>query len=119
MKNETQTAHRSFSPLSNRAVAWVALFALTSAVALADQPPTTGVAKVSLMGLDLSTSEGARTAYERIKTTAMRLCFQLSDPRKVDDQVLYNACVIETLAHAVRRLNAPTVAALDKRLAER
>jgi UrcA family protein len=114
MKNETQPTHRSFNPLSIRAAALVALFALTSAVALAHQPPATRVAKVSLTDLDLSTPEGARAAYERIKTTAKRLCFQLADPRKVDDRVLYNECLIETLADTVRRINAPTVAALEK-----
>lgn len=106
MKNETQPVHRSFSPIAIRAAALVVLFALTSAVALADQPPATAVAKVSLLGLDLSTLEGARAAHERIKATVKRLCFQLSDPRKVDDQVLYNACLIETLADTVRRINA-------------
>jgi UrcA family protein len=117
MNNETQAARRSFNPLiSIRAAALVALFALTSGIALADHPPVTRVAKVSLTGLDLSTPEGARAAFERIKTAAKHLCFQLSDARKVDDQVLYNACLIETLADTVRRINTPTVAAL---LAER
>jgi UrcA family protein len=115
MNKETRTAGRSFSPLiSIKAAALVALFALTSGVALADQPPASRVANVSLTGLDLSTREGARAAYERIKTIAQHLCFQLSDPRKVDDQVLYNACLIETVADSVRRINAPTVAALEK-----
>ncbi len=114
MKNETQPAHRSFIPLSIRAATLVALFGLTSAVALADQPPATRVAKISLAGLDLSTPEGARAAYQRIKTAAQHLCFKLSDDRKVDDQVLYNACLVETLADTVRRINAPAVAALEK-----
>jgi UrcA family protein len=115
MNNETRAARRSFSPLiSIRAAALVALFALTSGVALADQPPVTRVAKVSLTGLDLSTPEGARAAFERIKTTAKHLCFQLSDPRKVDDWGLFKVCLIETLANTVRRINAPTVAALEK-----
>ncbi len=115
MKTETQLTLRSISPLiSLRAAALVTLFAFTSAVALADQAPATRVAKVSLAGLDLATPEGARAAYERIKTTAEHLCFQLSDPRKIDDQAVYNACVIETLADTVRRINAPTVAALEK-----
>jgi UrcA family protein len=115
MKKETRPAGRSFSPLiSIGAAALLALFALTTGVALADQPPATRVAKVSLTGLDLSTHEGARAAYERIKSIAQHLCFQLSDPRKVDDQVLYNACLIETVADTVRRINAPTVAALEK-----
>jgi UrcA family protein len=117
MNNETLAARRSYGPLiSITAAALVALFALTSGVALADQPPATRVAKVSLTGLDLSTPEGARAAFERIKTAAKHLCFQLSDSRQVDDQVLYNACLMETVADTVRRINTPTVAAL---LAER
>jgi UrcA family protein len=115
MNTKTQLALRSISPLiSIRAAALVVLFAMTSAVALAEQPPATRAAKVSLAGLDLSTPAGARTAYERIKATAERLCFELSDPRKIDDQAVYNVCVSETLADTVRRINAPTIAALEK-----
>ncbi len=115
MDTKTPLAVRSISPLTSiRAAALVALFALTSAAALADQPPAAKVAKVSLAGLDLSTPEGARAAYERIKATAERLCFQLGDSRKIDDQAVYNACVTETLADTVQRINAPTVAALGK-----
>ncbi len=115
MNTKTQLTVRSISPLiSIKAAALVALFALTSAAALADQPPATKVAKVSLAGLDLSTPEGARSAYERIKVTAERLCFQLADSRKIDYQAVYNTCVTETLADTVRRINAPTVAALEK-----
>jgi len=115
MNIKTRPTIRSINPLTSiRAAALVALLALTSAAVLADQPPATRVAKLSLAGLDLSTPEGARAAYERIKTTAERLCFQLSDTRKIDYQAVYNVCVTETLADTVRRINAPTVAALEK-----
>jgi len=115
MNTGTHLVVRSISPLiAIRAAALVALIALTSAAALADQPSATRVAKVSLAGLDLSTPEGARAAYERIKTIAERLCFQLGDDRKIDYQAVYNVCVNETLADTVRRINAPTLAALEK-----
>ena len=52
--------------------------------------------------------------YERIKTTAERLCFQLSDTRRIDWLAAYNVCVNETLADTVRRINAPTLVALEK-----
>jgi UrcA family protein len=110
MKNETPPAHRSFNPpISIGAAALIAVFALTSVEALADQPPATRVATVSLTGLDLSTPEGARLAYERIKTTVKRLCFQ----------ILYNECLVDTLADTVRRINSPTVASLEKWHAKR
>jgi UrcA family protein len=115
MLTEIQLAVRSISPLiSIRAAALVALIALTSVTALADQPPATKVAKISLAGLNLSTPEGARAAYERIKTTAERLCFQMSDSRKIDYQAVYKVCVNETLGDTVRRINAPTLATLEK-----
>ena len=107
MNTKTQLPRRSIR------AALVAMFALASVVALADQPPApvTRVAKVSLGGLDLSTPAGARIAYERIKTVAERLCFQLTDDPYRET---YEACVHETLANALRRVNAPTVAALEK-----
>ncbi len=115
MHTATQLTVRSISPLiSIRVAALVALFAFTSATALADQPPATRAAKVSLAGLDLSTLKGAGIAYERIKTTAERLCSRLSDPRKIDDQAVYNVCVSKTVADTVRRINSPAIAALEK-----
>jgi UrcA family protein len=107
----TQRAIRSFSSLVSIRVALVALFALTSAVALADPRPANKIAKVSLAGLDLSTPQGARVAYERIKTVAERLCSQVeNDPFRE----IYVRCARETLTDAIRKLNAPTVAALEK-----
>ena len=88
--------------------------AISSQTALADQPPATRSAKVPLAGLDLSTTAGARAAYERIKSTAERLCFQLGNIREIDHMEAYKMCVNEALADAVRRINAPTVAALEK-----
>jgi UrcA family protein len=115
MKNRIQPTHPSFSSfISIRSAALITLAVLTSAFALADKAPVTRVAKVSLTDLDLSTPAGARAAYERIKTIAKTLCFQLSDSRKIDDQALYNACFIETVADTVRRIHAPAVAALEK-----
>ncbi|MGO8830120.1 MAG: UrcA family protein [Steroidobacteraceae bacterium] len=121
MNTETQLS--SISPKTAfRAAALAALFALASAVAVADQPPdriaSTRAAKVSLAGLDLSTPEGARTAYKRIKATAERLCFQMGDPSLIDNQALYNDCVLKTFADTVRRISSPALVALDKKRTE-
>jgi len=117
MNTKTHLAARPISPqIAFRAAALGALFTLASITAFADQPPApaaaTRAAKVSLAGLDLSTPEGAHAAYERIKTTAERLCFQVSDSRDIDYRAVYTACVIDTLTDTVRRINAPTLAAL-------
>jgi UrcA family protein len=113
MNTETQLARRSISRSNSIRVALVAMFALTCAGALADQPPApvTRVAKVSLADLDLSTPEGARVAYERIKTTAKHLC---SKPSDSPFWQTYDACVEEALGNAVRRLNTATVAVVQK-----
>jgi UrcA family protein len=121
MNTKTHLAARPINPqIAFRAAALGALFTLASVAAFADQPPArvtaTHAAKVSLSGVNLSTPEGAHTAYERIKTTAERLCFQLSDSRDIDSQSVYTACVIDTLTDTVRRINAPTLAALARQL---
>ena len=110
LEQRTRVAQR---PRRSIRAALVAMFALASGVALADQPPApvSRVAKVSLAGLDLSTPEGARAAFERLKTIAERLCFQVGDDPYRE---FYEACVRETLANAVRRIGAPTHAALEK-----
>jgi len=111
MNTKTSLAIRSISPLISIRAALLALFALASAAALADQPPATKVAKVSLAGLDLSTPEGAHAAYERIKTVAKRLCFQVdNDPFRE----IYARCERETVTDAIRKFNAPTMAALER-----
>ncbi len=119
MNTEIKLLRRSISTQTSiRAAALIALCALASAAAFADPPATppadTRSTKVSLAGLDLSTPEGARAAYARIKATAEHLCFQMSDPSEIDYQAAYNVCVRETLAATVRRINAPTLAALEK-----
>jgi UrcA family protein len=118
MNTKTHLAARPISSqIACRAAALGALFTFASVAAFADQPAPaadTRAAKVSLAGLDLSTPEGAHSAYERIKTTAERLCFQLSDSRDIDSQAVYSACVIDTIVDTVRRINAPTLAALVK-----
>jgi UrcA family protein len=104
-------ARRSYAERQVRAAALVALCAIAPAVAFADQPAATQVAKVSLSGLDLATGEGSRAAYARIKTVAERLSIQAeSEPFRE----IYARCVRETLADLIRRINAPNLAALEK-----
>jgi len=111
MTTDTQLPRRSSAQTAARAAALVALCVLAPTVALSNQPPATRVAKVSLGGLDLSTGAGSRAAYERIKTVAERLCFQVeNDPFRE----IYARCVRETLTAAMRRINAPALAAVEK-----
>jgi UrcA family protein len=113
MNIETQLTRRSISRSNSIRVALVAMFVLASAVALADQPPAPVIrlAKVSLADLDLSTPEGSRVAYERIKTTAKRLCSKLWDNPYWQT---YDACVQQALGNAVRRMHTAALAAVQE-----
>ncbi len=111
----TKRAFISAWPALGAAIVACTLFA---GAAFADPPAApaadTRVANVSLAGLDLSTPEGARAAHDRIKIVVKRLCFQMEDPSEIDHLEAYNICVLKTLADTVRRINAPTLAALEK-----
>jgi len=113
MNSQTQLTRRSISRSTSIRAALVAMFALTSASALADQPPARVIrqAKVSLAGLDLSTPEGARAAYERVKIVAKHLCYRLWDSPFWQT---YDACVYETLANAARQMKTPALAAVQE-----
>jgi UrcA family protein len=119
MNTETRLPRRSFSPHTGiRTIAMVVLFGLAPAAALADPPAApvaaTRSAKVSLADLDPSTPEGARVAYERIRSVAERLCDDREDPWSRYHAATYNACVRETVADAVRQIQTPALAALEK-----
>jgi len=103
---------RSFSPATSvRRAALLALCFLAPAFAFATQPPETRFAKVALEASDLTTAEGSRAAYERIKKVAEQLCFQVeTDPFRE----VYARCVRETLNEAIRQINVPTLVALEK-----
>jgi UrcA family protein len=111
----TKGVFMSAWPLLGAAIVACTLFA---GAAFADPPaaPAADIraAKVSLAGLDLSTPEGAHAAHARIKIVAKRLCFQIEDPSEIDHLEAYQMCVLKTLADTVRRINAPSLAALEK-----
>jgi UrcA family protein len=66
--------------------------------------PDSRTSKVSLIGLDLSTPEGARVARERLHQEARRLCNQVSDELDLSRQPNFVACVDETLAKALQQV---------------
>jgi UrcA family protein len=75
--------------------------------------PETLTARVSLGDIALSTPEGQRVAYERLRQTARRLCSSLEarHPESLAHYPSYIRCVDETLARAWQRVNAPALAA--------
>jgi UrcA family protein len=111
MKTATPLALASCLEAPFRTVAVLALCALVSGVTVAgpktDNAPVMRSAKVSLADLDLSTPEGTRAARERLLQTARHLCNRVADELDLSHQANYVACVDETLAAALRKVNEP------------
>lgn len=78
--------------------------------------PETLTARVSLGDVALSTPEGQRVAYERLRQTARRLCSSLEarHPESLAHYPSYIRCVDETLARAWQGVNGPALAATQK-----
>lgn len=68
--------------------------------------PTPRSARVSLVGLDLSTPEGAREARERIRKTAHDLCAGNPSQRSLERS--FDSCVDDVVAAAQRQIRART-----------
>ena len=110
MKTATQLALASCLKAHIRSATLLALCALVSSVTVAGPKTDTAViqsARVSLADLDLSTPEGARAARERLRQTARHLCNRVADELDLSHQANYVACVDETLAAALRKVNEP------------
>jgi UrcA family protein len=69
--------------------------------ARADQAYATASRQVSLAGIDLSTPQGASTAYIRLKSAARALCAG-SDPVYAAPSWVYRECIEDALAKAIR-----------------
>jgi UrcA family protein len=118
MNTETNLPRRSSLESAVLKAALIALCAIAPITVMADtQPapaPETHAAKVSLADVDLSTPDGLRIAYERLRDTARRLCSQQEDMQSVAHYPTYVKCVDETLAAAMRQVKGPTLAANEK-----
>ena len=94
-----------------RAGMLAALCGIAPMVAFAASPPApsaiTHSAQVSLADLDLSTPDGRRVARDRLHEAARRLCSQVAAGQDLSHQTNFVACVDDTLANALRRLDAP------------
>jgi UrcA family protein len=100
--------------------AFIAVCAIAPALGMAEgqrEPaPETLTARVSLADVALSTPEGQRVAYERLRQTARRLCSSL-EARHTESLAHYPSyirCVDETLASVWQRVNGPALAATQK-----
>jgi len=75
---------------------------------LIPRKPEAAAGTVALVGLDVSTPAGIAEARKRLIVMSERLCRRFRDDRKVDDWETYVDCVHDTLASALKRIQAPT-----------
>jgi len=83
-----------------------ALFGVVPLRSFAAQPPTStvsSVAEVPLADVNLSSAEGMRQARERLQLMAERVC---TDPEAGPERPGFGACVDNTVATALRRIEA-------------
>jgi UrcA family protein len=101
-------------------VALIALCAIAPITGMAqsqsEPAPETLTARVSLTDVALSTPEGQRIAYERLRQAVRHLCSSLEamHPQSLAHYPTYIRCVDATLARALQQLNGPALAATQK-----
>lgn len=78
--------------------------ALAAAGAPAADPITTRRSHVSLVDLDLTTPAGVKTAHERVRKAALRLCSQVADELDLSQQANFEECVDESMTSAQLRI---------------
>jgi UrcA family protein len=86
---------------------------VTPASSVSAQPVQSFSATVKYSDLNLSTREGAQAMYQRIKSTARKLCGDEPDIGEVGGIDSWRACVGDAVNHAVDQLNAPMVTAFN------
>jgi len=91
------------------AVIWAAAAGTASA-----QTPQPAVEHVSIADLDLSSADGARAFLKRVDIAAQRACGvePVRSPLLPREPALFEACVKDAIAQAVRGAGASVVAAL-------
>jgi UrcA family protein len=98
-------------------IALCAIAPITGTAGSQPQPAAeTLTASVSLADVDLSTPEGQRVAYERLRHTARRLCSSLEalHPQSLAHYPSYIRCVDQALARALQQVSGPALAATQK-----
>jgi UrcA family protein len=97
-------------------IALCAIAPVTGRAGSQPEPAETLTARVALADVDLSTPEGQRVAYERLRHTARRLCSGLEalHPQSLAHHPTYIRCVDQTLARAWQQVSGPALAATQK-----
>lgn len=73
--------------------------------AMAQEAVAPNAVNVSLADLDLSTHEGVRVAYERVRRAARRVCAKVANSAEMQTQLKYITCIDDAMAPSVARID--------------
>jgi UrcA family protein len=82
-------------------------------LAASSSDPAAMTVPVSIADLNLSDSDGAKMALQRIRTAAKTVCGEEPDSRQLERVSLYHACIKSSTNRAVASLDSPIVSALN------
>ncbi len=91
-------------------IAIAALVAIAAPAAAREIPEAPRIV-VKYSDLDLNRSAGADVLIARIRQAALNVCGDGHSTRGLDQAAEHNACMAETMAAAVKQVNAPLVSA--------
>jgi UrcA family protein len=94
-----------------RAAGLIAVCLAMPIAALAQQPSganPSSTAKVSLAGLDLTTSQGIAAARNRLHETARQKCSRAVDDRQPSQQAQFLSCIDISLISELKQINSST-----------
>jgi len=89
------------------------LVALAIAPAASASAQETFAVTVKYSDLNIASPEGAKTLYQRITKGAEQGCGEQPEFRDLAAHGVWRSCVKDAVDHAVQRLNAPMVTALN------
>lgn len=117
---DPQNALRTAALLGLLAVGVTSSFATRAAPPPAMAPLTQSSAAVTLSDLDLSTDQGTRVAYDRIRAAAKQVC---SYTTRMGDYVVggrevYLHCYSATMANAIKQVNRRQLVALHAQVSQ-
>lgn len=101
-----------FAKATPIALASLVVLGFTAAAQAAPNDDVTSV-KVQMVGLDLNTQSGARTALNRVRQAADQMCGGQPDLKNLRALVAYRTCLKTKVDSAVASTNAPVLQALN------
>jgi UrcA family protein len=76
-----------------------------SGMAMAQQAAAPNSVTVSVTDLDLSTRQGVRAAYERVRRAARHVCANVANSAAIQAQLNYITCIDDAMAPSVARID--------------